>query len=184
MSDKNTGETVSEARKEGLLQEIEELKAKLAEAETSNERLQLSLDLQEKTLDAKNPDRLIPREGKIEVGMSFNPDNIMDQVAAPYKKADPGSQFRYISTHPTVYPLRRGQGYTPVKDSEGNEVKLTDAVLAKMPRRQYEQEILGPRNAKKGNRLQELAEHFHEEGSQYPGIKTTGTIKYDDGGTT
>jgi hypothetical protein len=181
MSDQED-KTMSVAREEALVGEIEGLRKQLEDAMTSNERLRISLELQEKKLHLEKPETAGVGASKIEYGISYNPDNVLDRVAEPFKKEDPGSEFRFISNHPTVRPLRRGQGYEPVKDKDGNEVQCIDVTLAKMPRSRYEQEILAPRKAKKaGGTLKEIAERFHQAGAE-AGVKTSGTIKYDSGG--
>ena len=155
-------------------QVIEELKNKLNEAETSNERLRISLELQEKKAEAKDPSK----PSGIEYGPSFNPANVLDKVGVPYAKKEPDKQFRYISTHPTVYALRRGQGYEPVLDEKGVEVRQGDTVLAKMPKERFNEEIVMPRKETKVLRKEAIETRFHEQGKDL-GIKTFGQIIYD-----
>lgn len=172
--------TMSVAREEALTAEIEALRTKLANAETANERLKVSLELQEKKLHLAKPETAGVGASGIQYGVSYNPDNVLDRVAEPYKKANPDSEFRFISRHPTVYPLRRGQGYEPVTDKDGNEVQCVDVTLAKMPRQRFEKEVLAQRKAKNVGRVKDIEKQFHNAGAE-AGVQTSGTIEYDGG---
>lgn len=159
-------------------QVIAELREQLKNAETSNERLKVSLELQEAKYKADRIDKGTNEPSGIEYGPSFNPVNMLDKVAEPFTKEDRNSKYRFISTHPTLYALRRSQGYEPVLDSKGAEVRQADTVLAKMPKTRFEAEVVAPRKETAALRKDAIEQRFHEQGKDL-GVKTFGHIKYD-----
>lgn len=74
--------------------------------------------------------------------------NIYKEFAKPYIEAEPEKQFRFVFAHQEVLPQRRMYGWEPVKDTNGNEVRFGDQVLASMPKRRYQTEIVSRREAK------------------------------------
>jgi hypothetical protein len=155
-------------------QVIADLRDQLKNAETVNDRLRISLELQEAKTAPTDP----MKPSGIVYGPSFNPPNILEKVAVPYTKAEPDQHFRYISTHPSVYALRRGQGYEPVLDAKGAEVRQGDVVLAKMPKARFNEEVLQPRQDSVNLRKEAIEQRFHDEGKSL-GVKTFGKISYD-----
>ncbi len=154
---------------------IADLKSKLKDSETYNDKLKISLELQ----DAKQAKNRIPDLPIISTGPSFNPMNILDKTAEPYLKTGSDQQFRYISTNPNLYALRRSQGYEPVKDAKGDEVRHMDAVLAKMPKARFEKEVVEPRKNIREMKKAAIDQRFHDVGAELGVTTFEGKIKYD-----
>jgi hypothetical protein len=154
---------------------IAELRQQLKEAETQNDKLKISLELQE----AEYKSKMTSKPSGIKYGPSFNPASFLDQAAEQYVKDAPDQKFRFIGTHPTVYALRRSQGYEPVLNGKGEEVRYMDAVLAKMPMSRFDSEVKKPREEIRTMKKAAINQRFHDTGTDL-GIPTfQGTIKYD-----
>lgn len=90
--------------------------------------------------------------------------------------------LRFVNNHDTIRPLRRSQGWEPVHDEKGNEVRDVDMVLMAMPRQKYDETVGKQKKAKKNFRkkAREITREFHDNNANHKGIKTYGEIRYDD----
>ena len=160
---------------------IEETSAKLLMDPDYREklRLQLERDSAIRKVEARG-DFADPAVKMIRSG-SLTPIDHQEAVARPYK-TDPSKTYRFINKdNATLYQLRRYQGYQPIKDAEGNEVRYMDGVLAEMPKAQYEATIGAQTQARKMLKKQaakDAHDNFLEMGARM-GLKTEGNVQID-----
>lgn len=142
-------------------------------------RLQLERDSAIKKVNAKG--QFADPALKVIQSGSLTPVDHQEAVAKPYK-TDPSKTYRFINKdNEALYQLRRYQGYTPIKDESGNEVRYMDGVLADMPKAQYDETVGAQREARKMLKKQ-AAKNAHEnfiEMGERMGLKTEGSIKID-----
>jgi hypothetical protein len=101
-------------------------------------------------------------------------------ASVPEKTSD-GQKLRYGNTRPDAMARRRSQGYEPVLDESGNQIRVGDMVLLKISKEKHEKVIAEPLRARREARrsiVRNLAESFHETGRRL-GVKTSGDITYD-----
>jgi len=166
-------ETPKKAKKDELLAE---LSLKLEKAESLNQRLEAQLEHFDKKALIDHPEKAVPT--RIQV-LSFGPKDRLSIMSAEYMKQNPDRHYRFINTHQTVYALRRAQGYEPVKDAKGEDVKYMDCVLASMPENRFQDEIVKPKEALSKHHHGDTLAAFKDTGTE-EGIKTFGEIKYDN----
>lgn len=142
-------------------------------------RLQLERDSAIKVVDARG--QLQDPALRVIQSGSLGPIDHQEAVAAPHK-TDPSMTYRFINKdNEALYQLRRYQGYEPVRDAKGNEVRYMDGQLAKMPKAQYEDTIGAQTRARKMLKRQaskDSADNFIEMGRRM-GLKTEGGVKVD-----
>jgi hypothetical protein len=158
-----------EAVVRGITKEYDE---KLARAEDRVEALRLKLEKDEAVARAKR--------GGIRPGIRVvsRPDP-MECVFGPHK-TDKSAHYRGCNWHRAeIRALRRAQGWEPVLDENGNEVRYADTVLAKMPEDKYREEIQRPKDERKASARGAAIEQFRTEAEKY-GVQVDGTgITYD-----
>lgn len=115
---------------------------------------------------------------------SLAPIDHQEAVVAPHK-TDSSKKYRVVNkANEELYQLRRYQGYEPVRDEDGNEVRYMDGVLAAMPKARYEETIEAQTNARKMLKKQAAkaqTEKFIEMGRR-SGLEVTGSgIQVDVG---
>lgn len=176
---------MSKADLKELVSDInKEYKDKLDSAATEIERLKLTLERQEKLNDLTATKR-DPNAPKIEVRhnpANFNPIDQHARLAKPYIQANKDKYYRYINSRSDQASSRRAQGFEPVKDAKGNEVRYHDSLLAEMPRRQFEEEIVKPVQDLRDHKRRSIKSDF-EAVADREGIKTFGDVTYDKGDT-
>jgi len=155
-----------------------EFDAKIAESNDRCEKLKLTLEKKEVEKEVK---RVKPTDG-IKVTGSFNDSNVLDEMAKPYMEKDRDKRYRYISNHEQLRSLRRSQGFQPVLNDDGDEVRYMDMVLAKMPEGQYQKEIIAPKERRRRIHAAAIGQKFHEAGDSL-GVETFGEVTYDKKGT-
>lgn len=137
----------------------------LAESPDMIEKLRLTLERDSaiKKVDARG--QFADPALKIIQSGSLAPLDHQEAVAKPHK-TDPSKVYRFINkTNEALHELRRHQGYEPVKDEDGNEVRYMDGVLAAMPKERYDQEIRAQTEARKllkKTSARKAAEEFKE----------------------
>ena len=92
-----------------------------------------------------------------------------------------GKKARFVSTNSELNSLRRAQGYEPVLDKDGNEVRYMDGVLMAMPEKRWEEEIAKPTKVRRDIHRRAIRENFEETGRKH-GVETYGEgIQFDEG---
>lgn len=157
---------------------IKDLTGKLREATTQNEKLRAALELQEAKRGARGEGKATPG---LDVIGSYTPTDIHSVMSAPYRDNNPSRHYRFISNHKDLRSLRRSQGYVPVVDKGGNEVRYMDTTLASMPKKQYVAQILKPKEKLREHRRGAIKNQFYEQAEKVKGIKPFGDIHYDKG---
>lgn len=162
-----------EQLKAELKEGISKLKEKISTADTLNERLKATYELQEELnrLESK------PTPGLNILG-SFNEPDILDTVAKQHMK--PGNFYHWSNSHPNIYDVRRGRGFKPVLDENGERVIMGDAVLMTMSEKQHREEIVIPKQRRKSAVRNAIVNDFKDAGKEN-GVKVFGRIQYDDG---
>lgn len=162
-----------EQLKAELKEGISKLKEKISTADTLNERLRATYELQEELnrLESK------PTPGLNIIG-SFNEPDILDTVAKQHMK--PGNFYHWSNSHPNIYDVRRGRGFKPVLDENGERVIMGDAVLMTMSEKQHREEIVIPKQRRKSAVRNAIVNDFKDAGKEN-GVKVFGRIQYDDG---
>lgn len=96
-----------------------------------------------------------------------------------------GKVPRFVNNDADLRAMRRYQGYEPVLDSDGNEVRYVDGVLMAMPEKRYTEEIEGPRRARKALAEESRKSEFQERlQGVSDSVEVFGSgITYDDGGS-
>lgn len=114
----------------------------------------------------------------------LGPIDHQEAVIRPHM-TDPSMKYRVINHRDeTLYAIRRYQGYEPVRDAEGHEVRFMDGQLAQMPKDHYNETIgarvVANKALRRGAGLAE-SERFKDE-ARSKGFKTFGEgLKIDVG---
>ena len=114
----------------------------------------------------------------------LGPIDHQEAVIHPHM-TDPSMKYRVINHRDeTLYAIRRYQGYTPVRDAEGHEVRFMDGMLAQMPKDHYNETIgarVAANRALRHSRGHAESERFKESAASQ-GFKTFGEgLKIDIG---
>lgn len=155
---------------------VEDYTTKMATAENKIEELKLTLEMH----GAK--DELgKPTKSKVEiVAVRHGPMDHQQALVDLHQAKLVGKSARFVNNRPDIRSLRRSQGYEPILDKDGNEVRYIDGVLMAMPEKRFEKEIREPKKRLKEFRRKAIARKFHERGKQM-GVETYGDITYDKG---
>ena len=169
--------TITKGQLESALQTIvADYSQKMVQADNKIEQLKLTLEMQERKDGVKNPIR-----SRIKVtAVDHGPPDHQSSLVKLYQKQLKGKYYRFANNRPDIRSLRRAQGYEPILDDKGHEVRYIDGVLMAMPRERHKDTIVQPREEKKKFRRGEIARRFHDEG-QKQRIETFGDITYDEG---
>lgn len=146
------------------------------------ERMRVSLERDSALREVENKGQFADPALKVIRSGSLTPIDHQEATVAPFK-TDPSKMYRVINkANEELLQLRRFQGYEPVKDADGNEVRYMDGVLAEMPKRKYEETIGAQVQARKLLKRQgskNAANDFIEMGRR-SGLKVEGDgVKVD-----
>jgi hypothetical protein len=106
--------------------------------------------------------------------VDMGPSDPMSALSSEFS-TDKNKYYRFVNNHKEIRSLRRYQGYEPVLDKEGNEVRYMDGVLMSMPLAKHDETIVAPREARKNVSKKNIEENFHQRASGQ-GVETFGTI--------
>jgi len=155
---------------------VEDYTAKMATAENKIEELKLTLEMQGAKDELGKPTR-----SKVEVvAVMHGPMDHQAALVNLHQEKLKGKVARFVNNRPDIRSLRRSQGFDPILDKDGNEVRYIDGVLMAMPEKRHEKEIRGPKKRLKEFRRKAISRKFHERGKQL-GVETYGDITYDKG---
>lgn len=167
--------------KEALADLNKEYKAKLDKATDEVARLKATLEMQEAKSKLQKPDERPKDAPRVQVIGNFNPIDQHGKLAKPYMDANPDKHYRFIRSKPDEVSLRRSQGFEPVMDKKGAEVRHYDTILASMPKTQFEETIAKPIKDLREFRRRSIGQRFHAEGEAL-GVQTFGDVTYDKEG--
>jgi hypothetical protein len=155
-------------------EEIESLKGHV-------ERLSKELEKKEKVsyLNRRGQEGLKSKGIEINQKRALNPVDHQSKLVEEHKEKLKGKRSRFVTNNESLRSLRRAQGYEPVRDEDGNEVRYMDGVLMGIPERRYEEEIASDREYRKSLRRQQLRENFKDKAAE-SGMDTFGDIDFDD----
>lgn len=182
--DKEELVTMSREELKSLMTEtMEEYKNKIEAAEGEIERLKATYERDEDIKYLRNRGQFADKDIEIKQRGPLGP---IDHQQVAIKNADvekklKGKRARFVSTNSELHSLRRAQGYEPVLDKEGNEVRYMDGVLMAMPEERYKKEILEPNRARRELHRRAIRENYEEAGRRR-GVETFGEgIQFDEG---
>lgn len=170
-------------------EEIEALKDSIraefsAEIKDTNDRfeaLKKSFEMQETLLhvDRKGAKNETAEKIKIRQRGPLGPIDHHGRLAEKYKEQLKGKKARFVTTaDETLESLRRGQGYEPIRDEDGNEVRYMDGTLMAMPMRRFEEEVQQPKREKREIHRSQIMKRFKEIGDS-EGVETSVKFDYD-----
>lgn len=116
---------------------------------------------------------------------NLKPLDRQQMIAKEHAEKLKGKVPRFVNNDADLRAMRRYQGYEPILDDEGNEVRYVDGVLMAMPEKRYNEEILEPRRARKALAEADRASDFQNRVKGLSdGVEVIGSgISYDDGGS-
>ncbi len=148
----------------------------IMESEDFRERLRLQLEQASALRTVDKQGQFSDPGVKMVQSGSLGPIDHQEAVVGPYK-TDKLMKYRVINNHDdTLNALRRYQGWKPVLDVDGHEVRYMDGTLAEMPKIKYDETVGAHIQANKLLRSQTQtgrAEKFAEEGAK-DGLQTFG----------
>ena len=167
-----TEEQLAELRK-SIVKETAEI---LKQEDDKRERLRVQLERDSALKKVDNKGQFADPAMRVIRSGTLSPVDHQSAVAAPYT-TESSMKYRFINrTNEALYALRRHQGYEPILDESGNEVRYMDGLLTKMPMRKYEETILAETRARKMLKKQaahNAAENFAEM-ARREGVEVTG----------
>jgi len=174
--------TMTKEQLDGLKEVIiSETAAKMMMDPDFRDKLRLQLERDSAIRIVENQGQFADPALRVVKSGSLGPVDHQEAVAAPHK-TDPSMTYRFINKdNEALYQLRRYQGYEPIRDEKGNEVRYMDGVLAKMPKRKYDDTIGAEREARKMLKKQgakNTADNFIEMGRRQ-GVKVESSVKVD-----
>lgn len=102
-------------------------------------RISLERDSAIRTVNAKG--QFADPGLKVNQSRPLGPIDHQEAVIAPFK-TDESMKYRMINNRDeTLRAIRHYQGWIPVRDLEGNEVRYMDGILAKMPKEKHAETI-------------------------------------------
>lgn len=166
--------------KDTMKEVMDEYDKRIQEAESRMEKLQLEYEKKEKK-------SYINRRGqestanRIQVNQSgpLNPIDHQSRLLEQHKDKLKGKVPRFVTTgNEELYSLRRTQGYEPVRDEDGNEVRYMDGVLMAMPEGRYREDVQKPKEERKALHRSSIEENFKQQGESQD-VRTEGNIQFD-----
>jgi len=155
---------------------VEDYTAKMATAENKIEELKLTLEMHGAKDELGKPEK-----SKVElVAVTHGPMDHQAALVELHQEKLKGKVPRFVNNRPDIRSLRRAQGYDPILDKDGIEVRYIDGVLMAMPEKRHEKEIREPKKRLREFRRKAIARKFHERGKAL-GVDTYGDITYDKG---
>lgn len=174
--------TLSKQELDDLIESVRrEASEKIAEAVSQVDKLRVKYEQQE--AESYLNRRGSPTNSKIVVhpNRDFGPPDGMDLIAKEHSAKLKNKAARFVTGRPEIRSLRRSQGYEPIKDEDGAEVRYMDSVLMAMPERKYQEEIAKPIAERKAVNRRAVVERF-KGSAENAGVKVDGDgIKYDVG---
>jgi len=174
--------TMTKEQLEALKSEIKgEFEARMIAAEDRVEKLRLKYESQEAEsyVNRKGQDQRIVVHSR-----AMGPPDRMDLIANEHSDKLKGKVARFVTERPEITSLRRSQGYEPVRDEDGKEVRYMDGVLMAMPERKYQEEIAKPVRERRALNKKAAVERFKGTAQNY-GFEVEGAgIQYDRGDET
>lgn len=159
---------------QGIVKRYDE---QLAAAMDMNEKLKLTLAMQSEKLEAVG--KMTASRAKLKVlNVDHGPPDHQQSLVKLHEDKLKGKAHRFVNTRADLRSLRRAQGYDPVLDGEGNEVRYMDGVLMTMSQEKFDRTIKAPKDARKAFRREGIVERFKETGQKH-GVETYGDITYD-----
>lgn len=176
--------TMSKAELDTVLQKVkDEFAEKLDKANDQIEKLKLSYEKDSTVKHIKNRGQYA--DDSITINQ-LGPLGPKDHQALSIKNAGveeklKGKVGRFVNNNPELRSLRRSQGYEPVRDKEGNEVRYMDGVLMAMPKDRYKQEVAEPAKVRKDIHKRAIRGRFEEVAAKH-NVEVFGDgIQYDGG---
>lgn len=166
--------------------ELEELKESIRESMRDEIREATGPDKLKKILEQNSVIKDLTDSGEERIGgrvqvnsnptlANMKPIDMQARIAKEYADQLKGKVPRFVSTNAELRSLRRFQGYEPVRDAEGNEVRYVDGVLMGIPAERYAEEIEKPRQQRKAMAKPDRTEQFFEK------VREAGLEPYGDG---
>lgn len=148
----------------------------IMESEDFREKLRLQLEQASALRTVDKQGQFSDPGVKMVQSGSLSPIDHQEAVVGPHK-TDKSMKYRVINNHDdTLNSLRRYQGWIPVLDVDGHEVRFMDGTLAKMPKEKYDETIGARVTANKllrGQAQATRAKEFAEQGAK-DGLSTFG----------
>lgn len=166
--------------KETMREVMSEYDKRIEDAESRMEKLQLEYEKKEKQ-------SYMNRRGKestsrrIQVNQTgpLNPIDHQGRLVEKHKDKLKGKAHRFVTTsNEELLSLRRSQGWEPVHDEDGNEVRFMDGVLMAMPEGRYEKDVQQPKEERKALHRSSIEENFKSQGESQD-VQTEGNIQFD-----
>lgn len=162
----------------------DETNKRIEEAENRMEALRRTYEQKEQLSYLERRGQESTRD-RIEVNQTgpLNPPDHMGRLEREARRdgnLNNNQQSRWVnSDNKELHSLRRAQGYKPVKDGDGNEVRFMDTTLMAMPKQEYEENVKRPSEERKAHHRRASAQHQFEQAAESEGIRTEGSISYD-----
>ena len=174
--------TLSREELDSLLETIRaEAAEKVAEAVSQVDKLKVKYEQQEAESYVKRRGEDTNSQITVRPNRDFGPPDRLDLLANEHRDKLKGKSARFVTDRPEVRSLRRSQGYEPIKDGDGAEVRYMDSVLMAMPERKYQEEIAQPVAERRAVNRRAVVERF-KGSAESAGVKVDGDgIKYDTG---
>lgn len=176
--------TMSKADLEKLLSDVRsDFEKRIAESDDRIEKLKLKYEKESAEKHIRTKGEYADKDLKIrQVGPLGPIDHQARSIdVAGVRDKLKGKRARFVSTNAELRSLRRSQGYEPVLDKEGNEVRYMDGTLMAMPADRYENEIAEPARVRKELHKRAITNRFREDAAA-AGVEVIGDgIKYDGG---
>lgn len=173
---------MSDAEIEALKDSIRaEFAPQLKDAADQIDRLKKSLEMQEtlQKIDRRGEENETAHVIKISQRGPLGPVDQHGRLAEQFKEQLKGKKARFVTTaDETLNSIRRGEGYKPVLDEEGNEVRYIDGTLMAMPEREYEEKVAKPKRERAAIHRSQIKDRFENVGKA-EGVETSVSIKYD-----
>lgn len=174
--------TMSKSDLDSLIEQVEQRhNEQIADMKGHVEKLEQELKKREEVSYIKRRGEESLKSKGIEVNQKrpLNPIDRQSKILEEHKDKLKGRRPRFVTNNESIRSLRRAQGYEPVRDEDGNEVRYMDGILMGIPEQRYKEEIEADREYRKSLRRQSLREHLQRQGEQ-SGVQTFGDIDFDD----
>ena len=110
---------------------------------------------------------------------NYNAPDHMSILADAHKGKLKDKIGRFVNNRPDMRSLRRYQGYDPILDDKGKEIRYMDGVLMGIPIEKHKEEIQKPREERKRFRAESVGSRFKEDAAK-AGVEVIGEgITYD-----
>lgn len=176
--------TMSRAELNDLLNEVKsDFAEQIKNAEDRMEKLRLSYERDDAVHRIKNKGEFADPALKIQQLGPLGPIDHQQRAikAAGVEDQLKGKAARFVNTNAELSSLRRSQGYEPVLDKKGNEVRYMDGVLMAMPQSRYDEEIAKPAKVRKQIHKAAIGQDFKETAAKN-NVEVFGDgIQYDGG---